>query len=517
MLGRLPKPLTSPVTMVGLVCMSLLLVLRDATFFYYLTVAQLLYIPIVVQAITPLHTVHKGLFIAGQLAVTALFFTSNSVLISIYAITYLITTVMIASIGVRRFLQRGFTNIAEILIDIGLLYIAIGGCWFVAYHLQMDTGFSPIITWLTAIHFHYSACLLCITLGFIGRITQTTGFLWSSAVLAIGPLAVALGITVSVWIELSSVTAYVVAIFYMTWHLLSRQAPRLFRVSTLMAFFTLCLTICWSFLYASGRFSGSHAVSIPQMIAIHGTLNAILFGITVTIASIFAPPSTQRAHQFPRSAIRGQIQPSDKPHHALVDDFTELAPHAPIPREVQRFYEHTADYTLQASVKWSIWFRPFAAVFFIMSKGMQQLHLPLSRQTVTMNGTITRVDALADGRHQPRLWQRKIDDTIVFSAIYAAHHDDDQCYMNIALPLPKSVMHGILVVTSNGQMVQLTSDAPGDAGTYLTIGTYTFQLPLHEYFTVTDIGTHLEAVHRMTIFRIPFLTIDYTISRKNAS
>ena len=61
----------------------------------------------------------------------------------------------------KRFLQRGFTNTAEVMIDIGLLYMAMGGAWFFAHINGIATGFSPIITWLTAIHFHYSAFLLC--------------------------------------------------------------------------------------------------------------------------------------------------------------------------------------------------------------------------------------------------------------------------------------------------------------------------------------------------------------------
>src|SRR5690625_1200075 len=66
-------------------------------------------------------------------------------------------SVMISVYGLMRFFQRGFIHMEEFLIDIGFIYLVIGGAWFVAFETGINTGFSPMITWLTAIHFHYSA------------------------------------------------------------------------------------------------------------------------------------------------------------------------------------------------------------------------------------------------------------------------------------------------------------------------------------------------------------------------
>src|SRR5699024_4374339 len=76
------------------------------------------------------------------------------------SVIYLLFTVYIALFGIRRFLHRGFIQVEEFVIDCGFIFLSVGGIWFLAYEMEIDTGFSPLITWLTAIHFHYSAFLM---------------------------------------------------------------------------------------------------------------------------------------------------------------------------------------------------------------------------------------------------------------------------------------------------------------------------------------------------------------------
>ena len=129
-----------------------------------------------------------------------------------------------------------------------------------------------------------------------------------------------------------------------------------------------------------------------------------------------------------------------------------------------------------------------------------------------MDGEILKDDAALDGRENPRVWQRYWNGQTIFSAIYSIHTTDNETYMNIALPLPKSAMHGILTVAVKNDKLYLTSDAPGDAGTYFSIGRYTFKLPLHEYFTIWEQDGELCATHEMTLFGVKFLHIDYTMN-----
>ena len=130
-----------------------------------------------------------------------------------------------------------------------------------------------------------------------------------------------------------------------------------------------------------------------------------------------------------------------------------------------------------------------------------------------MEGTIMKVDEEVDGRTNPRVWQRHANGRTIFSAIYAIHKDRRRAYMNIALPLPKSTMHGILAANVKDHKLYLTSDANGNSGTYFSVGRHTFKLPLHEYFTIWEKEGKLKATHCMTIFGVKFLHINYLIQK----
>lgn len=507
MLARLHEVLVNRLNALGLLCMFTLMLFHEPTsMYYYLTIAQLVYIPIVLQQVVTLKNWQRAIIAAGQLAVTLLYFFDNGALSIILALVYMASTLVIFICGLQRFLQRGFTNVAELMIDIGLMYIAMGGVWFFAHIAQMNTGFSPTITWLTAIHFHYSACLLCITVGLLGRLYRSRLFTISAAIIAAGPMLVAIGITFSRVIEVVSVSLYVLAIFSLAM-IVSRLRFQLLALLLIqLAFLTLCFTIIWSFFYAIGT------VTIPSMLQFHSLLNCVLFGGAITLAwSVFVPPTKQRPFTFPVSHIRGHAEANGAPHNALVDDMSVFIDKTAVPARISDFYEQTTNYELTMRVKWALWFKPFAYVYQFISRKIGQLNLPFSAEPQKMESTITRVSQKLDRRTAPRMWQRKINGDTVFSAIYSMHTHKSISYMNIALPLPKSAMHGILALRTDDNKLYITSDAAGDAGTYLALGRYTFKLPLHEYFTIWEEGNQLYATHKMTLFRLPFLTISYTI------
>lgn len=214
------------------------------------------------------------------------------------------------------------------------------------------------------------------------------------------------------------------------------------------------------------------------MLQFHGVLNCILFGGAITIATYFFMPKMKHVpFNFPRSKVTGIVEESPDAHYALVDHMEVFVNKSAIPKMLTDFYERTTDYQLTATVKWSTWFKQFAFVFQWISKWMQQLNLPFHAKPVRMDGKIFKLNCEQDLRSVPRVWQRKIDGETVFSAIYSIHYSNSIAYMNIALPLPKSTLHGILTVKVNNNQLYLTSDDRGDAGTYLTIRDYTMKLP----------------------------------------
>jgi hypothetical protein len=516
MLVNLRKAIGNPLILFGLILFFISYFFSEqAGYSYYLTVAQLVFVPSLLQMVVYLRNLDKVIIAVGMVAVTALNFNMSYSAELAGAVMYLLVTFWIASKGVDRFLKRGFTNTAELMIDLGLVYLAIGGMWFLAYIGKFDTGFSEMTTWLTAIHFHYSAFMLCISVGLLGRIQMTKLYKVCALILATGPMTVAIGITFSHTIEIISVSLYVGAVYALTYFAFRLKFPLVQALIVRIPFVTLCATILGSFLYAYGNFSGNKVVTIPDMLNFHGFLNCLLFGsFTVMGWALHVPATKQREFSFPVSNIRGKLKNSGDPYRGLVDQLQDYAEMGELPVEIVAFYERTENFQLFASVKWASWFKPLAFIYQFISRKMGQLNLPFSPAQVEMTGEVFLVDEQLDGRSKPRVWKRRIGTDIVFVAIYSKHQSDGKTYMNIALPLPFSSMHGILQLTTENGRLHLTSKGNGDAGTYLALGRYVFKLPLHENFEICERNGHLAALHDMTLFGLHFLHIDYDIREK---
>lgn len=516
MLVNLRKALVNPLNLFGLILFFVSFLFNEqAGHLYYLTIAQLVFVPALLQMVVKLQKLDGLILAVGMAAVSLLSFPLPYQVELAGAIIYLLATCWIAWKGADRFLQRGFTNTAELMIDIGLVYIAVGGMWFLAYIGKFDTGFSEMTTWLTAIHFHYSAFMLCISVGLIGRIRMTRLYKIVALIIATGPVTVAIGITFSYTIEIISVSLYVLAIYALTFYTFRLKFPFAQAIAARIPFVTLCLTILASFLYAYGNFTGNAVLTIPDMLSFHGFLNCLLFGAFTVIGwGLLVPSPKQKPFTFPISNIRGKLKGSGGPHKGLVDRLEDYTAGRQLPVKITEFYEDTGKFQLFAVVKWATWFKPLAFLYQFISRKMGQLNLPYSSEKIEMTGEVRLVDEGMDGRRKPRVWKRMIGKETVFVAIYSQHESDGETYMNIALPLPISSMHGILQIKGENDRLHLTSNGEGDAGTYLAVGRYVFKLPLHENFVIREVKGNLLATHDMTLFGLHFLHIDYEIKEK---
>ncbi|SKA92496.1 YndJ family protein [Sporosarcina newyorkensis] len=493
-----------------------------------LSVAQLVYIPIMLWLLCKerdwFFRVYPYFAVPAYAAVVIEQITSSDWDILLAAI-YLWFTLYIALYGIFRFLHRGFTNLEEFAIDIGLIYLAMGGVWYFAFIAEIDLGFSPLLTWLTAIHFHYSAFLLPVFSGLIGRLHTSRLYRSSTAALLVAPMVVAIGITFSRWIEVGSVLLYVyglAGIILIAWKLpFSNSLQKwLIRIS----FTALAVTISFSVLYVLSNGFGLFSVTIDFMLRFHGVLNCVFFALLGIVGwSLAIPPSRFKPHSFPISQIRGR-QFAEKigdvgRYRGLSDDLSVYKLESVnLSAHIIDFYENTTDYRLRASVNWHAWFKPFAFLYSFISKRTQQINLPFSNKEVEMTGSIyTLYDGL-DGRENVRAWERKVGNETIFTALYSQHQTNGRMYMNIALPLPFTTMTGILELCSAGEDLRLTSnrsEPSSDAGVYVSIGSEgLFKLPLQEDFLIQDVGNgYLKATHTMRIFALPFLTIEYSINR----
>ncbi|MEK5068935.1 YndJ family protein [Sporosarcina sp. FSL K6-1508] len=502
--------------------------------FLMLTIAQLVYVPIAIRFVMEKEnwfSQHYYYFaIPAYLAVALLHIVPGSKWDGLLAAIYLAFTFVIALYGLTRFFNRGFTNLEEFAIDAGLVYISLGGAWFFAYVTGIDTGFSPLITWLTGIHFHYSAFLLPIFIGLLGRIYKPPFFRIMCTIILVSPLLVAIGITFSRWIELLSVGLYIIGLsglIFIAWKTPFKNHVQkwLIRIS----FGALGVTIIFSLLYALGSGFGLTSVNIDFMLRFHGVLNCLVFALVGIVGwSITIPAANFHPPTFPISRIRGKRVIGEQvlegmlheKHPGLVDDMKVYGPSLQCntlsPRIID-FYENTINYRLFATIKWRSWFKPFAFVYELMSRKTQQIHLPLHGRQVEMTGDVIALQDTADGRDKVRAWIRKIGPETAFVALYSQHEKAGRMYMNIDLPLPFSTMTGILELHQVGDDLQLTSKKKSsydsDAGIYLSfLSNQAFKLPIDEDFSVSDgKDGSLSACHTMRLFSIPFLTIRYLI------
>lgn len=481
-----------------------------------LTVAQLIFVPLTLQIIVEIKKIHCLFVWVGMFSVCLLHFSSSQTVQMILSITYLFFTLFVAFCGLSRFFKRGFVNWAEISIDIGMMYLFIGGVWFFIYINGIETGFTPVINWLTAIHFHYSAFLLPVSIGLFGRIHKSFLYRLIVPIILLAPILVAIGIKFWPMLEFLSVLFYIFAIYSLIYLAFRTRFPSLLQgIIIRLSYCALGITIIFSFIYAAGRSFGMWYVGIDFMLTFHGFFNCMVFGLLGILGWAIGPPQTkQPVWSFPVSQIRGKLKTTNTYKSGLVDDLSIFVETKALPSTIIDFYEHTEKFQLFASVNWATWFKPFLIIYKPISMHIQQLNLPISNKCIEMKGTILGVDPILDGRKSPRVWVRKVRGNTVFTAIYSYHKNMGRTYMNIALPLPYSTMIGILQLDEiNGSLV-ISSEGEGDPGIYLALGKNLFKLPLSEYFLIKEISEgKLTATHRMRFFGIPFLQIKYIIIR----
>lgn len=517
MKANLKRILFSSITLAGVLFFIASSIFTAEHYLLMLTAAQLIFVPLILQLIVKTKRKHIFFNWITMLSIFLLQVVPSSTGQMILAFIYVIFTFFAALYGLKRFFQRGFTNWAEISIDTGMMYLFVGGLWFFAYITGIDTGFSPLITWLTAIHFHYSAFLFPISIGFFGRLHDSTWYRAIVPIILAGPLLVAIGITFWPLLEFISVLLYIIAIYSLiVLAFRTRFTTYMQAVLIRISYSALGITILFSLLYATSNAFGQWFVSINFMLTFHGVLNCLIFGMLGVLGWVLAPPKTKQVvWNFPVSQIRGKLKGAGKEHPGLVDELSDLVDVKTLPKTIVHFYEHTDQYRLFASVKWATWFKPFAVCYKLISINLQQLNLPFSSKRTEMTFKICIVDLLLDGRKNPRAWIRQIKGNTVFVAIYSHHETEGRTFMNIALPLPYSAMIGILQLDAIDGSLILSSEGESDSGIYLAVGKTLIKLPLSEHFLIkeTSIGS-LTAHHKMRIFGIPFLKINYTIIQK---
>ncbi|MDG5472911.1 YndJ family protein [Jeotgalibacillus sp. ET6] len=451
-------------------------------------------------------------------------------------------TVVIALIGLLRFMERGMKDWEEITFHFGFMYMGEGGAWLVLS--RMDGSFflpySEIIIDLTAIHFHYAAFCVLILTGMFGRwmkhhsYSLSSRFPYLAAGLILGPVMVAVGLDAGPPLEPVLVAVYVVFLTWLSaeWFTASFKMNGWKKAGILISSLVLPLTMMLSVLYSIGLMMNSPLVGIGEMIPWHGGVNAFVFSFVAVVTwSAFHLPEKNPPLRFPISLIRAEGNVTRKEEWfthenrpGLIRNWNDYVrpgfDPAGIEDSIRQFYLNTAQFDMKADLKWHGMFLPLSSLTRILTKRFGQLNLPPSSR-FAMTGTIKKVSA-QDGRpHGATAWLRDHSSTAepIFTALYSSHSYKGVVFMNIALPLPFGAMTAVLLPEHDeNKGLILTSERKNkndhlQQGVYLTIGSVTFRTPFTEFFHVH--GKELTAVHKMKFLGFNLLTIKYELPMRS--
>ncbi len=241
---------------------------------------------------------------AALLAMASFFFPPGRVSASC-ALAWLLLCARLGLCGFLGLLRGALRQLDSACAALALVYIAVGGAWFVASRAALSPlGFQEPVVLLTAVHFHYAGFAAPLLARATGRALRgfssparrsfrlaTVGVLAGPAVLAgafvIGPrakLAAALflamsqfGLGACVWLANPAVS--------------SRVAKVLLRLSSL----SLVLGMCLAFIWALGEYAGQPFLNLAHMARWHGVANALGFTLCGLLGwSIAEHPSHAR-------------------------------------------------------------------------------------------------------------------------------------------------------------------------------------------------------------------------------
>jgi len=174
------------------------------------------------------------------------------------------------------------------------VFPAIGAAWIVAHRANWTPwGFDPLIVLLTAAHFHHAGFTLPLMAGLNAKASPGFWTRFSCGAILLGVPLVAVGITCMHFGVLKFVEPFGVAILVLgalsvavsqVWRGLERQRSILTRIGFLISgaslFAAMVLALGFGLRYVVPNF----ALTMPQMWAIHGTLNAFGFGLCGILA-----------------------------------------------------------------------------------------------------------------------------------------------------------------------------------------------------------------------------------------
>jgi hypothetical protein len=218
-----------------------------------------------------------------------------------------------------------------------------------------------------------------------------------------------------------------------------------------------------------------------------------------------------------------------------------------VDHRVREFYEHTTRFSLDIVPAWRPWVRPGYLLYrTLVARPLGQANVPMN-QREALRGVRSRIDTITPEGSDAvavRGWIRSFADTgePIYVGIYTTYRRDGRGYVSVGFPVPQGSFTatleprhrpgGGLVLTSRSELDQpghyLTYIAP-DTRALTTLAVHGFSEELHVYVRTpaavsgsvhppaglpTSEEGELRAEHAFSVFGMPFLVLQYRITRK---
>jgi len=226
----------------------------------------------------------------GAAAVIASFFLEQGIRAALLASVWLGVTSLIAIYGLWRLSLNSLRSVAEVSIDVGLVYLSVGSGWLVMSRLGVQPlGFGDTIVLLTAVHFHFAGFAAPILTGLAGRRLLEAPqkfqrpFVLAAVCVTIGTPLVATGISLSPFLALVGTLVIAGGLALLAVLVIVRIVPALTslpaRLLLLLSSASAVIAMVLALLYAYSIVTRTVIIDIPQMAMSHGLINAFGFSL----------------------------------------------------------------------------------------------------------------------------------------------------------------------------------------------------------------------------------------------
>ncbi|MFO0613748.1 MAG: YndJ family protein [Polyangiaceae bacterium] len=488
------------------------------------------------------------------------------------AFAWLLATLMIALAGLARIARRGLLPIEELAIDLGHLYLPVGGAWFFAHRLgEPLLGFHEPIVLYTANHFHFAGFAAPVVTGLLGRelgLRRRPGaeptdpiasplvrgaYRVGATIVLLGIPLVAAGIVLTHALEMPAAILLGGGMLVVSSLLVRAGVARLVAArrarwsGALLALggASLVLSMGFAILFtttgSATRGASGPWVPYATMVAFHGVANAGGFAAASLVAFAILRPERRSGPfggSFPRllgdgfvgvdffdrvgavdatRTVSGQLGALDAFAHR---GFDASRVHA----RVRHFYENTSAYELRVSPDWRFPFRIAGRLFARLARRfLGNLELPTRADaepvvTTRFFAVKAEVEGREDARGYVRAYGAGPTARANFVGAYATHTAHGRTLLTPAFPLPFASFMGALRFEDGEREGSLAlvsrpakDEGPGDEGLFLVTRIGALRLPLDERLDVgpSDDGRSVVARHAVWAFGLRVFVLRY--------